>query len=163
MKRIFTSIVIQTLLLFTFLFDPSALNIGGDIITIPPITTGLATILGNVTWVFGLICLLAVVVFAWLSLDDQQEKLDEVVSEAVSNAEMPLSLKCIADVLVWTAAVIYGIGLGSGFWFVGSVGLIATMITTKYRRLFWEQMYEAKKGKSKPNDIFDQLEKERDS
>lgn len=109
-------------------------------ITLPSWSVALATMLGNALWVYGLWSLVTTISIAWLSLEDQRQTLNITLQAVKDNKQLQHSHQWMSNVLVWTGGTISVVGIGSGFWFVGSVGLLSVVVLSNYRQLFWQYM-----------------------
>lgn len=138
MKSIVASVIIQTVLIFTFLFDPSSLNVGADLVVLPQVMVVIATLLGNVAWVYGAVCMFATVVFCTMRIPEFRVHRERVVTEAVAASQLTPNHKGMAGMLVVTGYIIFLIGVGSGFWFTGTFGLLTLMIMTPFRADVWD-------------------------
>jgi len=166
MKTTITGSVIQALLLFVFLFNPTELNIGATIVTLPPWALSISTILGNVTWLWGLLVLFVAIIYTFATIHNNGELLTQLVDAAIT-ANIYTN-KFMSDVLLTTSCIIAVIGLGSGFWFVGLTTLLANLSLMEYRKRYWqckkrgvfddmEAATKASESETEFNDLFDDV------
>jgi len=141
MKHIITSIALQVVAIFTFMYDPSALNMGGSIHPLPNWLVGIATIFGNVMWIWGLLLMLLACIFTISSFVDDGAAVVQASHDSANETTITPSTQWLATLLLYTSGIVGIIGLGSGFWFTGIWWLIALVAMTKYRREFWKQVH----------------------
>jgi len=137
MKPAITGLIVQSLLLFIFLFDPTELNIGMTFLALPTWALSIATVLGNVTWLWGLLVLFVAIIYGFSTFYEGGRLLNDLIDEAIKKNHK--SSKLLSTVLLITSSVISIIGIGSGFWFVGIATLSANWSLAGYRTEYWKR------------------------
>ena len=147
MKTALIGLVVQLILLFVFLFNPTELNVGATFATLPPWALSIATILGNVTWLWGLLVFFVACIYTFATFYEGGRLLNNLVDEAIKQNKK--TSKLMSTILLITSCIISIIGVGSGFWFVGISTLLANWSLMGYRTQYW---------KRKELGIFDDME-----
>jgi len=118
---------IMALVLFTVFFDPTAMALGTKYVTLSASTLTVAEVVGNFTWIFGVIYLLVVIGAGCVVFTD------EALAGAIKTATEKDTLKAFRPVWYKTLLSYLSIGLslvaiGSGFWFVGTTWFLAILM-----------------------------------
>lgn len=136
--NIFFGLLVQALMLFVFLFDPSELNAGASLLTLPDWAVYIAIILGNVTWVLGILLLFVAVIFTFSTYHEGGKNLETIIDEVIKKNKR--SSKIMAHISLGVSYVIAIIGVGSGFWFVGLMSICANVSLNEFRRRYWNRI-----------------------
>lgn len=119
--------IIFLLMAFAVFFDPTEMALGAKFITLPTGLLSIAEVLGNVTWVIGILyCLIAIGSLMTLF---NSEVYDETMVKAKANGDIKHYRKKWFELplffIVMSMAIV---ALGSGFWFTGSAWILALLL-----------------------------------
>lgn len=136
MKFILLPMTVQVLLLFIFLYDPNALNLGQRLWIIPQWGTNIASIMGNIVWLWGLrmIMVCGNVITELL----QGAANIRMIAQYTADSNPVWPDKLVYGPLTHSAYVLYVIGMASGFWFTGLMGILVLVSLTTFRHEFWK-------------------------
>ena len=105
-------------LIFAVLFDPTEAALGSSLIALPQFALATAEILGNVTWLIGLLYFFVTILFlALLVFRDFREEYVALVVKG--GAAKGFKAKWHRFFSVPFFAIMAVIAIGSGFWFTG--------------------------------------------
>jgi len=116
-------------LLFAVFFDPTEAALGSSLVTLPQFALTTAEILGNVTWLIGLLYLFVTVLFVALLLDITPRE-EYVASVIKGGGAKGLKAKWHRFFSVPFFASMAVIAIGSGFWFTGFFWLTGIVLIT---------------------------------
>lgn len=110
-------------LLFAVFFDPTEAALGSLLVTLPPFALAFAEILGNVTWLIGLVYAAATAYFIWILVEEDNR--ENYVGKVIKNGnEKGLKKKWHFWLTRPLFTITALIAIGSGFWFTGFFWLI---------------------------------------
>ena len=138
---------IMVMVLFAVLFDPTEMALGAKYVTLSASALTLAEVIGNFTWVFGVLYM--VVAFGAGCVLFTDEALDGALKDTSTfKALLP---KWYKTLLSYVSIVASLITIGSGFWFVGVMWFLAMLMlkgmlgrirkSDKYKA--WHEEYKA--------------------
>jgi hypothetical protein len=143
----------MAVMMFAVLFDPTEVALG--LMVFPNISewvTTLATIIGNVTWLFGLILLVGIVYMTLvLLIDDLYDKIIKsiIMSGNITRFVNLSGWNTFRLILFTTCSLV---AIGSGFWFVGLTWLIMLQLTFVYSRRIRNSLQQTQSVKKNPQE-----------
>ena len=112
-----SGVVVNVFLMFAVLFDPTELALGSQFVTLPGFAEVIATGLGNITWILGVMFMFfSAMLFLAMTTDDGMEG---ALAQAKKTGWKKFKPKWYSIPLLCLGLIGSLLALGSGFWFTG--------------------------------------------
>ena len=138
------SVTITSLIILAYLFDPTtSVSLGTSIFpTTPNVVLTLAEVVGNLVWILGIIAMFAIVVFSYNLVSDEA-----MASAAKREKDLPPVLQStdptiLSHIAMVGAVIMSLIGIGSGFWFTGTMYLLCTPLSFSHRKALMKEVHK---------------------